>query len=74
MLLWFIWLTIGMGYPLFNAFLIQYLEQPANAKNQGPTPVSIVYRNYAITSLIGIPGSIVAWVSRRLIRSDKRSC
>lgn len=25
-LLWFIWLTIGMGFPLFNAFLPQYLE------------------------------------------------
>ncbi|KAI9789900.1 MAG: hypothetical protein M1816_005669 [Peltula sp. TS41687] len=60
-LIWFCWLTIGMGYPLFNAFLVQYLEQPANAKNRNPTPTSIVYRNYAITSIIGIPGSIVAW-------------
>jgi len=35
-LLWFIWTTIGMGYPLFNSFLPQYL---ANAgSDQGPTP------------------------------------
>ncbi|KAJ9668479.1 hypothetical protein H2201_001527 [Coniosporium apollinis] len=48
-LLWFIWTTIGMGYPLFNSFLPQYL---ANAgSDQGPTPTNIVYRNYAITSV-----------------------
>jgi hypothetical protein len=50
-------MTIGMGYPLFNAFLPQYLQ---NAGKHGPsTPTSVVYRNYAITSIIGIPGSIV---------------
>lgn len=35
-LLWFIWATIGMGYPLFNAFLPQYLEHVG----QGEIPVS----------------------------------
>ncbi|ODH47320.1 hypothetical protein GX48_06606 [Paracoccidioides brasiliensis] len=34
-LLWFCWATIGMGYPLFNSFLPQYLG------NNGKTPVSI---------------------------------
>ncbi|EGE84253.1 hypothetical protein BDDG_07198 [Blastomyces dermatitidis ATCC 18188] len=53
-LLWFCWGTIGMGYPLFNAFLPQYLG------NSGETPVSIVYRNYAITAIVGVPGSILA--------------
>ncbi|EON67211.1 hypothetical protein W97_06464 [Coniosporium apollinis CBS 100218] len=58
-LLWFIWTTIGMGYPLFNSFLPQYL---ANAgSDQGPTPTNIVYRNYAITSIVGVPGSIIAY-------------
>ena len=48
-----------MGYPLFNAFLPQYL---ANAgKDVAPTPNSIVYRNYAITSIVGVPGSLIAW-------------
>ena len=52
-----------MGYPLFNAFLIQYLAHPAHGKaNTEAPPTSIVYRNYAITSMVGIPGSIVAWV------------
>lgn len=46
-----------MGYPLFNAFLPQYLAN--SGKDQPPTPTSVVYRNYAITSIIGVPGSIV---------------
>lgn len=56
-LLWFTWATIGMGYPLFNAFLPQYL---ANSGSDQPTSTNIVYRNYAITSIVGVPGSILA--------------
>lgn len=56
-LIWFCWTTIGMGYPLFNAFLPQYL---ANSNAEQPTAPSIVYRNYAITSVVGVPGSILA--------------
>ena len=58
-LLWFCWLTIGMGYPLFNAFLPQYLK---NGKNGGESVSNYVtYRNYAITSVVGVPGSIIAY-------------
>lgn len=56
-LLWFQWTTIGMAYPLFNAFLPQYL---ANSGSDQPTATNIVYRNYAITSIVGVPGSLVA--------------
>jgi len=58
-LLWFSWLTIGIGYPLFNAFLPQYLS---NGRNASGTQVSdfVTYRNYAITSVVGVPGSIIA--------------
>ena len=56
-LIWFTWTTIGMGYPLFNAFLPQYL---ANSGSEQPTATNIVYRNYAITSIVGLPGSILA--------------
>lgn len=48
-----------MGYPLFNAFLPQYLQNAG--KNVAPTPTNIVYRNYAITSIIGVPGSIIGY-------------
>lgn len=57
-LLWFIWATIGMGYPLFNAFLPQYLS---NAGGGHPESTSVTYRNYAITSIVGVPGSILAY-------------
>lgn len=43
-----------MGYPLFNAFLPQYIGQSGNLST------NTVYRNYAITNVIGVPGSIIA--------------
>ncbi|KAL2039244.1 hypothetical protein N7G274_007912 [Stereocaulon virgatum] len=58
LLVWFCWATIGMGYPLFNAFLPQYLQNAG--KDIPPTPNNIVYRNYAITSIVGVPGSLIA--------------
>lgn len=51
-LIWFCWVTIGMAYPLFNAFLPQYFSTSNSTY--------ITYRNYAITSIIGVPGSILA--------------
>ncbi|CUS12276.1 unnamed protein product [Tuber aestivum] len=56
-LVWFCWATIGMGYPLFNAFLPIYLTKNGAG---GVKPNSIVYRNYAITSMVGVPGSLIA--------------
>ncbi|USW48567.1 Putative major facilitator superfamily, MFS transporter superfamily [Septoria linicola] len=56
-LIWFIWTTIGMGYPLFNAFLPQYLAQSGGG---GETSENTTYRDYAITSVVGVPGSILA--------------
>ncbi|KAK4217157.1 major facilitator superfamily domain-containing protein [Rhypophila decipiens] len=65
---WFAWATIGMGYPLFNAFLPQYLSHggggevettiDANALSSAITGET--YRNYAITSIVGVPGSLLA--------------
>jgi MFS family permease len=57
-LLWFCWLTIGMGYPLFNAFLPQYLSRGTTNGQQVSTYTT--YRNYAITSVVGVPGSFIA--------------
>lgn len=52
-LLWVIWASIGMGYPLFNAFLPQYIGASTSSTNE-------TYRNYAITNIVGVPGSIMA--------------
>ncbi|CAK7263051.1 hypothetical protein SEPCBS119000_000286 [Sporothrix epigloea] len=57
-LIWFVWATIGLGYPLFNAFLPQYLSH-GGAPAAAP-PSSVMYRNYAITSIVGVPGSLLA--------------
>lgn len=63
-LIWFCWATIGMGYPLFNAFLPQFFaRQHAETNNieSDTTPIdSETYRNYAITSIMGVPGSLLA--------------
>ncbi|KAF9884040.1 hypothetical protein FE257_002378 [Aspergillus nanangensis] len=56
-ILWFCWATIGMGYPLFNAFLPQYIKRAGGATEQS---TSTVYRNYAITSVVGVPGAFLA--------------
>lgn len=72
-LIWFCWATIGLGYPLFNAFLPQYLSHggtggsgpspspPPGQDGAAAAPISAeTYRNYAITSVVGVPGSLLA--------------
>ncbi|ORY64970.1 major facilitator superfamily domain-containing protein [Pseudomassariella vexata] len=68
MLMWFCWTTIGMGYPLFNAFLPQYLSHGGSvveatdgiATRAAEAATAETYRNYAIISMVGVPGSLVA--------------
>lgn len=65
-LIWFCWATIGMGYPLFNAFLPQYFarthaDADADSFQSETAAISAAtYRNYAITSIMGVPGSLLA--------------
>ncbi|KAI0858624.1 sugar transporter [Xylaria cubensis] len=65
-LIWFCWASIGMGYPLFNAFLPQYLSHGGSevSAREGSAPASATpaetYRNYAIISIAGVPGSLLA--------------
>ncbi|KAI0420668.1 sugar transporter [Xylaria grammica] len=65
-LIWFCWASIGMGYPLFNAFLPQYLSHGgaevsiASREGGAPATPSETYRNYAIISVVGVPGSLLA--------------
>ncbi|KAL2687264.1 hypothetical protein Neosp_004818 [[Neocosmospora] mangrovei] len=64
-LIWFSWASIGMGYPLFNAFLPQYFARTHADSNEGfqsetDTISSETYRNYAIASIMGVPGSLLA--------------
>jgi MFS family permease len=57
-----------MAYPLFNAFLPQYLEHggDSTSSSTSSTPADVVsaetvYRNYMIQSLVGVPGSFIAY-------------
>ncbi|KAI0455872.1 sugar transporter [Xylaria acuta] len=74
-LIWFCWASIGMGYPLFNAFLPQYLShgggggevsahESGGGGGGGGGPASATpaetYRNYAVISVAGVPGSLLA--------------
>ncbi|KAG9244776.1 sugar transporter [Calycina marina] len=59
-LIWFCWLTIGVGYPLFNAFLPQYLAAGTDSSGESVSAYT-TYRDYAITSVVGVPGSIMAY-------------
>lgn len=64
-IIWFCWATIGLGYPLFNAFLPQYLSHggsspPSDADAPASEITADTYRSYAITSLAGVPGSLLA--------------
>ena len=63
-LIWFAWASIGMGYPLFNAFLPQYFSHHHGTDGAVQSETSEIshetYRNYAITSVLGVPGSILA--------------
>lgn len=61
LLMWFCWSTIGLGYPLFNAFLPQYLSHGGSDLPAGDNTTSPeTYRNYAIISVVGVPGSLLA--------------
>ncbi|EST05192.1 Major facilitator superfamily [Kalmanozyma brasiliensis GHG001] len=69
-ILWVLWSLIGLAYPLYNAFLPIYLSEA-----QGVTDTSSVdttYRNYAIISICGVPGSIIAAWMVELPRSGRR--
>ncbi|KAI9203368.1 major facilitator superfamily domain-containing protein [Polychytrium aggregatum] len=57
-LVWLIWSLISVGYTMFNGFLPKYLGNSGEPNN--PISVDEIYRNYVITSIFGIPGSIIA--------------
>ena len=54
-ILWFIWLTIGIAYPLFFNFLPTYLAQRFPSGSLDTT-----YRNYCIVSAVGVIGPVSA--------------
>ncbi|KAE8422230.1 FMN-dependent dehydrogenase-domain-containing protein [Aspergillus pseudocaelatus] len=57
-IIWVVWLTIGIGYPLYFNFLPSYLE----TKFTEGSSLYLTYRNYCITSAVGIVGPLSAAV------------
>ncbi|KZO91869.1 MFS general substrate transporter [Calocera viscosa TUFC12733] len=53
-----IWGCLGLAYPLYNGFVTLYLTNAGAAF--GDTSLNTTYRNYAIFSIMGIPGSLIA--------------
>ncbi|KAJ5157497.1 glucose transporter, partial [Penicillium canariense] len=58
-IIWTIWLTIGIGYPLYFNFLPSYLA----TKFTENSSLDLTYRNYCITSAVGIVGPLSAAVA-----------
>ncbi|EPQ27410.1 uncharacterized protein PFL1_04948 [Pseudozyma flocculosa PF-1] len=65
-----LWSLIGLAYPLYNAFLPIYLERAQGVS--GSSSVDVTYRNYAIISICGVPGSIIAAYLVELPRTGRR--
>jgi hypothetical protein len=57
-LVWFSWALIGLGYSLYYVFLPDYLA--SRATDTGDSSPYLIWRNYAITNLMAIPGPIIA--------------
>ncbi|KAK5046614.1 hypothetical protein LTR84_007375 [Exophiala bonariae] len=55
-IIWLIWLTIGIAYPLYFNFLPTYLAQ----KFTDNSSFDDTYRNYCIASTVGVVGPVAA--------------
>ncbi|KAI0137700.1 MFS general substrate transporter [Hypoxylon sp. NC0597] len=55
-----IWALIGLGYPLYNAFL-PYIQSTRGA-DFGDGSTYITYRNSLIIAVLGVPGALVGGV------------
>ncbi|CAI7639529.1 unnamed protein product [Penicillium pancosmium] len=58
LIIWAIWLTVGIAYPLYFNFLPSYLA----TKFTQDDSLSLTYRNYCIVSAVGIVGPLSAAV------------
>ena len=57
-LIWFSWFLIGLAYPLYNAFLPEYLK--SRGAQTGDSSAYVTWRNYAIVNMCGIWGPVLA--------------
>jgi len=65
-----VWAFIGLGYPLYNAFL-PYIQATRGAKF-GDGSTYITYRNSLIIAVLGIPGALIGGYLVTLPRFGRR--
>jgi MFS family permease len=65
-----IWAFIGLGYPLYNAFL-PYTQATQGAKF-GDGSTYITYRNSLIIAILGVPGALIGGYLVTLPRFGRR--
>lgn len=65
-----VWAFIGLGYPLFNAFL-PYLQAIRGAKF-GDGSTYITYRNSLIIAVLGVPGALIGGAMVEIPRFGRR--
>lgn len=65
-----IWAFIGLGFPLYNAF-VPYIQATRNAQfDQGST--YLTYRNSLIISVLGVPGCIAGAILSELPKFGRK--
>ena len=65
-----VWAFIGLGYPLYNAFL-PYIQEQRGAKF-GDGSTYITYRNSLIIAVLGVPGCLLGGVLVELPRFGRK--
>lgn len=65
-----IWALIGLGFPLYNAFL-PYIQQ-TKGQEFGDGSTYITYRNSVIIAVLGIPGCLIGGVLVELPRFGRK--
>lgn len=66
----FLWISIGMAYPLYKSLIPIYLEN-CGVKS-GTSGLNNVYHNYVIQAVCGIPTSILSGYTVNLKRVGRK--
>ncbi|CAI6091745.1 hypothetical protein V2G26_003764 [Clonostachys chloroleuca] len=69
-LIMFLWMAVGMAFPLYNVFLPIYLQNRGVAT--GSSSLSITYRNLTIQALCGLPASFLGGYTSNLNRFGRK--
>lgn len=69
-LLLFLWMAIGMGFPLYNVFLPIYLQNLG--VQTGNSDLNTTYRNLVIQALCGLPASFLGGYTANLKKIGRK--